>query len=103
VIKALCYKLKGCLRPDHVNFLNLPNLPAALSPGVYSASNRSTRSIQIMFLASKVWRVHRADNLATTREPISRQCGISNISQPYRLPRPVTGITLLYGDRVCFL
>jgi hypothetical protein len=24
-------------------------------------------------------------------------------SQPYRPPQPVTGITLLYGDGVCFL
>jgi hypothetical protein len=34
---------------------------------------------------------------------LSIQCGILNILQPYRPPRPVTGIALLYGDGVCFL
>jgi hypothetical protein len=34
---------------------------------------------------------------------LSRQCGILNISQPYRPSQPVTRIALLYGDGVCFV
>jgi hypothetical protein len=57
-----------------------------------------------MFLWSKVLPVRRADNLIMpSLSRLSKQCGIFNISQPYRPPRPVTGIALLYGDEVCFL
>jgi hypothetical protein len=55
-----------------------------------------------MYLGSKVRPVRSADNLTAIYEPIV-QCGILNILQTYRPPRPVTGIDLLYGDGVCFL
>jgi hypothetical protein len=49
-----------------------------------------------MFLASEVRRVRRADNLIAIYEPILQTMRILNILQPYRPPRPVTGIALLY-------
>jgi hypothetical protein len=49
-----------------------------------------------MFLGSKVRPERKADNLTAIYEPIARQCGILNISQPYRPPKPVTGTALLY-------
>jgi hypothetical protein len=61
---------------------------------------QSTRNIKIiMFLGSKVRWVRRADNLTAICEPTVGSLS----SQPYRPPWPVTGITLLYGDEVCFL
>jgi hypothetical protein len=63
-------------------------LLAALGPGfTQPLTEMSTRSREIMFLGS------RADNLTAICEPI-RQCEILNISQPYRPPRPVTGLVL---------
>jgi hypothetical protein len=51
--------------PDEVNFLIYLIIPAALGPGVYSASNRNEyQELKIiMFLGSKVRRVRKADNL----------------------------------------
>jgi hypothetical protein len=53
-----------------------------------------------MVFGSRARPVRRAHNLAAICEPMSRQCGTLNISQPYRPPRSVTWIALLYGDGV---
>jgi hypothetical protein len=50
-----------------------------------------------MFLGSKV----RLTTLPPSMSRLSRQCGILNISQPYRLPRSVTGIALLSTVAKC--
>jgi hypothetical protein len=73
VVKALSYKRKveGSI-PDEVIYLIYLIFPAALGPGVYSASNsKGSRNIKIiMFLGSKVRRVRRADNLTAIYGPI---------------------------------
>jgi hypothetical protein len=49
-----------------------------------------------------LWGVKRGQRISLKTSPLSvsrlsRQCGILNISQPYRSPRPVTGIALLFS------
>jgi hypothetical protein len=59
-------------RPDEENeFFSLPNLPAALGLGfIRLLTEMSSRNRRIMFLRSKAWLVHRADNLSAICEPI---------------------------------
>jgi hypothetical protein len=60
-----------------------------------SLTEMSTRSRKIMFLGGRAQPGNRADNLAAICETLPIQSGTLNVSQPYRPPRPVTGITLL--------
>jgi hypothetical protein len=71
-------------------------LPAAVGPGVHSASNRNEYQKQKkMFLGSRELPGHKTDNHTAICQPIVGQYGILNISQPYRPPWPVTGIALI--------
>jgi hypothetical protein len=71
-------------------------LPTALGPGVYSATNRNTcqkKKNNVPVELSSGWRV-RLKSSPQTMSWLSRQCGILNISQPYRPPWPVMRIAM---------
>jgi hypothetical protein len=79
-------------------------LPAALGSGVYSATDRIEyqKPEKKIFLGVNCGQSIRLTSPSSVSR-LSRQCRILNIPQPYRPPRPVTGIALLYGDGVYFL
>jgi hypothetical protein len=75
--------------------LNLPNPSGRTRPWGFTQplSEMSTRNIKIMF---KCGGCIGLTTLPPSVSRLSRQWGILNISQPYRPPRPVKGIALLY-------
>jgi hypothetical protein len=94
VVKALCYKFG--FETDEIIISIYFILPVALGPGVYSASNRNEYLKQKkIFLGVERGRCVGMTPLPPSLSRLSRQCGILNISQFYRPPRPAAGIASL--------
>jgi hypothetical protein len=93
VVKALYYKLEDHgleTRRGQLIFSIYLILPAALGPEVHSVSNRKEYQQQKQNVLGS-----RARPVPTSESRLSTQCGILNISQPYRPQRPATGIVLI--------
>jgi hypothetical protein len=97
VVDALRHKPDvGGSGPD-VIFTNLLNFCFVLCPEVYSVSNRNDYQRQIYkFLGVERGRCVKVTTASSSMSRFSRECEILNISQPYRIARPVTGTALLF-------
>jgi hypothetical protein len=94
--KATNWQFAGSSPAEVIELLKFPipssrNIPQALTQSEY----------QEYLLGVKAPPTHKVDNLTIMCQP-SRKCGIPNMSQPSRPPRPLTGIALLYFNSRCF-
>jgi hypothetical protein len=76
-------------------FLNLPAAPSL--EFTQTLTEMSTRNRRLILLGSWAQSVRRADNLSPPSVcRLSIQCGILNMSQPYRPPWPVMDIAFFF-------
>jgi hypothetical protein len=99
VVEALCCKPEGNgfeTRWGNLFFSIDLIIPAAVGPGVHSASNKNEyQKRRKRFWGAERGRCERLKTLPPSVSQLSRQCGILNISQPYRPPRPVSMIAFI--------
>jgi hypothetical protein len=81
----LSYRVSTMKRSDFGDVLKIRNFCSDVKSLLLSTG------VQI---PAQIFGLPRLRHCATSR--LSRQCGILNISQPYRPPKPVTGIALLF-------
>jgi hypothetical protein len=81
-------------------FLNLPNPSIRIMAlgSTQPLTEMSTRNLP----GGKGWPERKADNLVAICEPtVLKKCASLDVSQPYELPRPSTGIDLPFFFCMC--